>query len=190
MALERTVRWTPWTGTGLEHNRIEIADTGFVAVHGVVAGAAGAPFGLTYYLNLSPDWSFISLALFPIDAVSSSILLHHRSGSWRDANRGASDQHIPELSPCLDIDLAFTPLTNSLPIRRLKLGAGEAKEMMVAHLSAPDFRPKAVEQRYTCIEPMRRYLFESLDSGFQAELEVDEDGLVVDYPGLFRRVRD
>jgi hypothetical protein len=32
------------------------------------------------------------------------------------------------------------------------------------------------------------YRFVSLDGGFTADLPVDLDGLVVDYPGLFRRV--
>jgi hypothetical protein len=43
-------------------------------------------------------------------------------------------------------------------------------------------------QRYTCLEPNRRYRYESLDSDFTRDIEVDEDGLVVTYPGLFRRV--
>jgi len=43
-------------------------------------------------------------------------------------------------------------------------------------------------QRYTCLEPMRRYRYESLDSDFTREIEVDLDGLVVVYPGLFRRI--
>jgi hypothetical protein len=35
----------------------------------------------------------------------------------------------------------------------------------------------------------RLYLFENLDgSGFRAELPVDEDCIVLDYPDLFRRV--
>jgi hypothetical protein len=35
----------------------------------------------------------------------------------------------------------------------------------------------------------RLYLFENLDgSGFRAELPVDEDGIALDYPDLFRRV--
>ena len=35
----------------------------------------------------------------------------------------------------------------------------------------------------------RRYLFESLDGdGFHAELSLDDDGLVLDYPDLFQRV--
>ena len=31
------------------------------------------------------------------------------------------------------------------------------------------------------------YRFESLDGGFTADLPVDPDGLVLDYPGLFKR---
>ena len=35
------------------------------------------------------------------------------------------------------------------------------------------------------------YLFENLDgSGFRADLPVDEDGIVLDYPDLFRRVKE
>jgi hypothetical protein len=34
----------------------------------------------------------------------------------------------------------------------------------------------------------RRYLYENLEgSGFRAELPVDEDGVVLDYQGVFRR---
>jgi hypothetical protein len=32
------------------------------------------------------------------------------------------------------------------------------------------------------------YRFLNLDGGFTADLQVDPDGLVLDYPGLFRRV--
>ena len=46
-------------------------------------------------------------------------------------------------------------------------------------------------QRYTCLErrpDVARYLYESIESGFRAELTVDADGLVMEYAGLFRRV--
>ena len=42
------------------------------------------------------------------------------------------------------------------------------------------------QQRYTNLGG-GRYRFESLDDDFTADLTVDEAGLVVDYPGLFRR---
>jgi uncharacterized protein len=36
--------------------------------------------------------------------------------------------------------------------------------------------------------PNRLYKFESLDGGFTADLPVDAEGLMLDYPSLFRRV--
>jgi uncharacterized protein len=45
-------------------------------------------------------------------------------------------------------------------------------------------------QRYGCLEAQADgglYRFEALPSGFTAELPVDAEGLVIDYPGLFRR---
>ena len=46
-------------------------------------------------------------------------------------------------------------------------------------------------QRYTCLETSSaggKYKFESLDDGFTAVITVDADGLVEDYPTLFKRV--
>lgn len=45
-------------------------------------------------------------------------------------------------------------------------------------------------QRYTCLQRTNkgaRYHFESLRSGFEAEISVDKDGFVTEYPGLFTR---
>ncbi len=46
-------------------------------------------------------------------------------------------------------------------------------------------------QRYTCLELNADgglYKYEGLESDFIAELPVDSDGLVIDYPGLFKRI--
>ena len=59
----------------------------------------------------------------------------------------------------------------------------------MAWISAPELTVRPMRQGYTRLAE-RRYLYESLEgSGFKAELEVDEDGLVIDYEGVFRRVR-
>jgi hypothetical protein len=42
-------------------------------------------------------------------------------------------------------------------------------------------------QRYTCLEAGRRYRYESVDTDFTRDIEIDDHGLVVTYPGLFRR---
>ena len=80
---------------------------------------------------------------------------------------------------------------NTLPIRRLALHPGESQEISVVYISFPDLQLKAVRQRYTCLKNLpngQLYRYEGLLSGFTAEIEVDKDGLVMDYPGVFRKV--
>jgi uncharacterized protein len=95
------------------------------------------------------------------------------------------------LDGCIDVDIAATPFTNTLPIRRLKLKPNESAEIEVVYITIPELAFSAAKQRYTCLE-MRsdggRYRYESLDSGFTAELTVDANGLVIDYAELWRRL--
>jgi hypothetical protein len=44
-----------------------------------------------------------------------------------------------------------------------------------------------MSQRYTCLEP-QLYRYESVESGYTANLKVDTDGLVLEYPEAWRRV--
>ena len=65
---------------------------------------------------------------------------------------------------------------------------GERREFRMAWVDAIEMTVKPQPQAYTRLAE-RLYLFESLDgSGFKVELPVDEHGIVLDYPGLFRRV--
>jgi uncharacterized protein len=91
----------------------------------------------------------------------------------------------PEYSDCVDVDLGFTPATNTLPIRRLRLAVGEQAAVPVAWLRWPELRVERALQRYERLAK-DRYRYSS--GAFAAELVVDENGLVVDYEGLWRAV--
>jgi uncharacterized protein len=93
---------------------------------------------------------------------------------------------MPEFTGAIDVDLAMTPFTNTLPIRRLGLAVGASADIIVVYVTFPDLAVIADPQRYTRLAE-RTYRFESLDGGFVRNIEVDEHGLVVTYPGLFRR---
>jgi hypothetical protein len=43
-------------------------------------------------------------------------------------------------------------------------------------------------QVYRCLEAETRYRYEAFDGSFSADITVDDDGLVVDYPPLFHRL--
>ncbi len=105
-------------------------------------------------------------------------------GNWRKDGK----QPLPHLNGAIDVDITATPFTNTLPIRRLGLEAGQSADIVVAYIDVPSLTVTADPQRYTCLEPMRRYRFESQGGDFVRDIEVDEHGLVVLYPGLFKRV--
>ncbi|WP_210527753.1 putative glycolipid-binding domain-containing protein [Rubellimicrobium arenae] len=180
----RDVRWRPEEGEGLEHLSLRPGPDAVMA-RGVVVGARGGPpYGVHYAIACDAAWQVVSLDLWTTDGR----LLRLRSdeqGSWTDG-----DGHpLPAFEGCLDIDLAGSPFTNTLPIRRLALAPEDGPvELKVLFVPFDDFEPVLDLQRYRCIEPSRLYRFEAVDGTFAADLPVDEDGLVVDYPGLFRRV--
>ncbi|MDO8185500.1 putative glycolipid-binding domain-containing protein [Conexibacter sp. JD483] len=87
----------------------------------------------------------------------------------------------------LDCDLAFSPLTNLMPIRRHRLDRepGE-RAFTMAWVSVPDLRIHADEQRYEHLAPEQVRF--SQPGGFSAELLLDADGLVRRYPGIAERL--
>lgn len=179
----RTIRWSAWDGceAGLEHVDIRPADGGLV-ISGVVIGQDdGAKFGLHYRLKVDSSWRTRAIHL----RTASGQVLDLESngqGSWIENGKPQSD-----LQGCIDVDIQATPLTNALPIRRLAWETGQTIDIRLCYIALPDLSVSARDQRYTAIGPSL-YRFESLESGFTADLPVDEDGFVRDYPGLFRRL--
>jgi uncharacterized protein len=102
-------------------------------------------------------------------------------GLWR-----RSGQELSEARGCLDVDLAVTPATNTLPIRRSDLEVGKSESVTAAWVKFPDLEIQLLSQRYTRLAK-NMYRYES-DTGFSAELVVDNLGLVTLYPGGWERI--
>ena len=70
------------------------------------------------------------------------------------------------------------------------MAVGERLQFRMAWIFAPDLTVHPQPQAYTRLAD-RLCRFENLDgSGFRVEIPVDEDGIVLDYPGIFRRVNE
>ena len=170
---------------GLEHLLLEegVADSVVLAFD-----EGRGPFRLTYRLTWDESWRLreADLVVATERSTTSLNLRTDGQGRWRDRDGRAID----ELDGCVDIDIWPTPFTNSFPVRREPMVVGERRQFRMAWVFAPDLTVRPQPQAYTRLADWL-YLFESLDgSGFSAELPVDEDGIVLDYPGLFRRVVD
>ena len=185
--MEREVMWAPWEAPGLEHLRL-VTNDGSVVANGLVIGLeAGRPFRIGYEIRCDERWRVQEVRVATPDSGRPVLeLLTDGEGHW---NRGGGEP-VPELEGCIDVDISATPFTNTLPIRRLGLKPGESEELTVTYVRVPELLVGPERQRYGCLEEQADgwlYRFEALPSGFAAELPVDADGLVIDYPGLFRR---
>ena len=196
--LERAdVIWEALAWPGYEHLCLEewSGDGGFTIDGLVVAVLDDRPSRTWYRIEADEEWSFKSLRLFhtpefsnfddgPLDMGGLSIELTRSStGRW-DHDLGDLGA---DLSGCTGIDIAVTPFTNTLAIRSQNLSIGESANIEVVYVAVPEMTLAPASQRYSRLDT-HRYRYESLTSGFTTELEVDEHGLVTDYPGLFRRV--
>ena len=94
---------------------------------------------------------------------------------------------IETITGCTDIDLEWSPSTNTLPIRRLPLAVGERSGPIVAAwVRFPSIELQPLSQEYQRTAG-NRYRYVSNQGAFVAELAVDEEGLVTEYEGLWRR---
>jgi uncharacterized protein len=183
--MQMDLTWSSLAWPGIEHARWtdggELrADS--LAVHALPDG----PARIAYQLSATPDGHtrHVSINVVRPAASNQLVLSSDGSGAWMDAE----GQAIPTLSGCLDVDISCTPLTNTLPIRRLGLASGASADILVAYVKIPDLELRAVTQRYTRLPNIGNRMIYRYKSGiFQADITVDEYGLVLDYPGTWHR---
>lgn len=120
-------------------------------------------------------------------------------GMWQCTSETVGDVDLPPpggdlavLRDAADCDLAFSPLTNALPVLRHGIHeGGDEVEIAVAWVGLPDLSVHRDRQRYSFVRKegaTRVVRFEGLEEPFTADIVMDEHALVIDYPGIARRV--
>ncbi len=82
------------------------------------------------------------------------------------------------LSGCSDIDLGCSPSTNTLPIRRLRLAVGTSHAIKAAWIRFPGLTVEKATQTYSRLDELT---YHYASGTFEADLTVDDDGLVASY---------
>jgi len=185
-----TLYWTPDGEPGCEQVHVALGPDGLSALGLILCRKDGAHLRCRYQLDTDPQMRVRELTFAVTGEAEGQpkriVLESDGEGRWRRDGDAA-----PDLAGCIDVDIEVSPLTNTLPIRRLALTAGESAEIKAAYLPVPDLEPRPAAQRYTCLAPYAdpggRYRYEGLSSGFATELPVDRDGFVLDYPETFTR---
>jgi len=171
-------RWRRLDEPGFEVLRLT-HDGGDRVVSSCLVFAGEPPFGLRYTWVLDTGWRTRTLRLEVVAAAERSIVFERNGAArWRIDGRDR-----PDLDGCEELDVSATPFCNALAIRRLGEQDGEITALYVP---LPELAIQPSRQRYERRgERVWRYIDLGAAKGFEADLELDDDGLVRRYEGLF-----
>lgn len=182
-----TVMWQAIHWPGIEHFTLTDKN-GLRNAYGNITGVIGVqPFALQYEIEMTGNWKVSWFHIRSLAPNGREIkLTSDLAGHWFDL----AGNHIDAFDGCIDIDISLTPFTNTLPVKRLSFQPGEKKEVRMLYIKLPEFELQQVQQHYTCLDE-HHYRYERYDQNtvaFSADLPFDEDWLVTDYPGIFKRI--
>lgn len=175
-----TARWCAWDNSGLDEAKVTMADSGWTA-KGEISAEPGERAWCRYEVKADARMRTRSVAVSLADGRSLR-LDADGEGHWTK-----DGQPVPELEGALDVDLSGTPVTNTLPVVRLGLGVGDKARIVCAYVELASLAVRPEAQTYARLT-LSKYHFQSAAHGFARDIEFDPQGLVVLYPGLFRRV--
>ena len=176
--------WQALDEPSLEHVIASADPGGFKADGQLVLVSDRGPARASYQLECDARWRVRSLHVSVATAGETRTMTLEADGEGHWQRDGHPQ---PALDGCIDVDINRTPLTNTLPIRRLKLSPGQARGLDVVYVTVPELELRPVRQRYTRLDqPEPAYRYES--GSFRADLPVDGDGFVMDYPRCWQRV--
>jgi hypothetical protein len=180
--------WHAEDGHGLEGARISFAH-GFRAQGRMVR----PDFTASYRLTVDENGVLSRLSVDSDTAERERSLTMNRTGDgfWLLDSGSGDGGRRTDLGGAVDVDLAHSPLFNTLPIRRLGLHREPGEQTLpMAFVTLPELEVQAVRQTYRTVSVLdgdAAVVAFSWDD-FAAELVVDGDGLVISYPGVAARL--
>lgn len=178
---EVTMFWRRLDILGCDSVRIVRRGEGWFLVGTALVTDAGRPCRLDYTVECDQNWHSRAARVsgwLGSDPVAISLQADGQ-GAWRVDGRPC-----PAVAGCLDVDLAFSPATNLLPIRRLGLEVGQSADVNAAWVRFPFFDVEPLPQRYTRMGPAA-FRYESNGGAFRRDLTTNSFGCVLSYPGLW-----
>jgi hypothetical protein len=196
------VRLLVWRGTDAFRTEVVAAElsTDGLRARGTQVGVDPLPYRLDYELETGSDFVTTRLdARVEGGDWSRSLELTRDAGGWRleAGSDGAVELPPPGgersgLEEALDCDIAFSPLTNTMPVLRAGLlDSPGRREIVAAWMAVPELTVQPARQGYEHVRGITRgaiVRYRSLDGDFVSELEFDRDGFVRRYPQMAERV--
>lgn len=169
---------------GLERLELSRDENGLRAVSTVICVDAGG-FRLDYHWRLDHEWRTQHVTVERWSLQGHGVLHLERVGTGWHVDGGRRS----DLEGAEEPDLSVTPFCNTPAIRRTPLTPGAELTLDTAFIDGPALTVVRSRQRYVRQAADKlRYLDLGLSAGFEADLLVDDDGMVRRYEHLFERV--
>jgi uncharacterized protein len=177
--------WRRLDVAGLERLVLTMTPDGVTADSTVVCVEDGG-FELRHRWWLAPGWRTQRLAVERRGTGQTRRIRIERAGAGWLVD-GVSR---PDLDGAEEPDLSVTPFCNTFPIRRMQAEARAEHTLDTCYVDATAMTVERSRQQYVRLGQNRvRYVDLGVSAGFEAVIDVDDDGLVLRYEHLFERVR-
>jgi hypothetical protein len=184
--MQTNILWTGREYYSLENCLVNTTGNGSEITSIIIGHYEEKIYQVEYSIKTNINWETIFFEINARHSNQTQLIRFEGDGRGNWMSEGKEES---QFNGCLDIDIPLTPFTNTLPINRLHLAIGQTREICVIYLDllAQEVRP--VRQKYTRLSQLE-YQYENVPNDFEAKIQVDESGLVVDYPSLFVRTAE
>jgi hypothetical protein len=158
-----------------EHCTMTLRDGGLSLVGTVLGAEGGTPVRIEYRVLADGAGMTTAAHVRDLRGFEQRTLTLERDAKGNWSVDGAP---MKALKGCTDVDLGCSPSTNTLPIRRLRLGVGATHKIQAAWVRFPELTVVKAAQTYTRLD---EFTYRYASPTFEAELVVDDDGLVAAY---------
>ena len=175
------VIWRRLDAPGHDACRLEEHEAGWILDGGAVFREKGVPASLSYRIECDRTWRSQRGRLHGwIGPDRIDFRIERTAGDTWTLN-GVEQAGVRD---CIDLDLAITPATNLIPIRRLALAVGQSADAPAAWLQVAATSLVVLPQHYERRTEIT-YLYEAPTTGFSGPLEVTPSGFARRYAGLW-----
>ena len=158
-----------------EHCTLTQRDTGLSLVGTVLGSEDGAPVRVEYRVLTDGAGMTTAAHVRDLRGFEQRTLTLERDAKGNWTVDGAK---VRALKGATDVDLGCSPSTNTLPIRRLRIGVGASKTIKAAWVRFPELAVVKADQTYTRLD---EFTYRYASGDFEAELTVDDEDLVAAY---------
>jgi hypothetical protein len=182
-SMQTNLLWAGREYHSIENCLVDTTNKGSEITSTIIGHYDNKIYQVEYRIKTNHNWEtvFFEINSRHNNRIQSLLFEGDGKGNWTSNNKQAS-----QFKGCIDIDIPLTPFTNTLPINRLKLIQDQEQEIQVIYLDLLEEQIKPVRQKYKRLSNTE-YHYENVPNDFEANIQVDESGFVIDYPMLFVR---